>query len=103
MKVPASVKSKRPHSNKSTLKKAKRPAASGSGKASAVSRKANALEVETSPALKRIGWLIHGFSTRAGGVTTCYSGGTLNLGFTPADGRENVIENRRRLLLALGA
>src|SRR5262249_11748013 len=102
MKVPASVKSKR-RSKKSTLKQATRPATSGSSKASAVSCKVNGLEVERSPALQRMGWLFHGFSTRAGGVTTCYSGRTLNLGFTQSDDRENVIENRRRLLLDLGA
>src|SRR5262249_19562249 len=102
MKVPASVKSKR-RSKKSTLKQAGRPVASGPRKSSAVSGKANAPEVETSPVLQQMGWLIHGFSTRAGGVTTCYSGKTLNLGFTAADSRQNVIENRQRLLLALGA
>lgn len=51
-------------------------------------------------------WLIHGFSTRTGGVTTAYRpsqrAGELNLGFTPTDTRENVVENRRRFLKALG-
>jgi YfiH family protein len=52
-------------------------------------------------------WLVHGFSTRTGGVTTAYRpgqrAGELNLGFTASDERENVAENRRRLLEALGA
>jgi YfiH family protein len=52
-------------------------------------------------------WLIHGFSTRTGGITTAYRpdqrSGELNLGFTDTDTRENVIENRRRFLKALGA
>lgn len=52
-------------------------------------------------------WLVHGFSTRTGGVTTVYRpgqrAGELNLGFTQADTRENAIENRRRFLEALGA
>jgi YfiH family protein len=44
----------------------------------------------------------HGFTTRAGGVS---SGGfaSLNLGMKWGDARENVLENRRRLLVASGA
>jgi copper oxidase (laccase) domain-containing protein len=34
------------------------------------------------PALKRIPWLVHGFSTRLGGHSSTYGKGTLNLGFT---------------------
>ncbi|HEY6448666.1 MAG TPA: peptidoglycan editing factor PgeF [Acidobacteriaceae bacterium] len=52
-------------------------------------------------------WLVHGFSTRTGGVTKAYRPGQrtgeLNLGFTQADTQENVAENRRRFLEALGA
>ncbi len=52
-------------------------------------------------------WLLHGFSTRTGGVTTAYRpaqrSGELNLGFTASDTRDNVLENRRRFLEALGA
>jgi len=52
-------------------------------------------------------WLVHGFSTRAGGVTRAYRpgqrAGELNLGFTGTDTRENVLENRRRFREALGA
>ena len=52
-------------------------------------------------------WLVHGFSTRTGGVTTAYRpaqrSGELNLGLTASDTRENVLENRRRFLQALGA
>jgi YfiH family protein len=51
-------------------------------------------------------WLVHGFSTRTGGVTAAYRPGQrtgeLNLGFSASDSRENVIENRRRLLAAFG-
>ena len=51
-------------------------------------------------------WLIHGFSTRTGGVSTAYRpgqpAGELNLGFTQTDARDNVFENRRRFLKALG-
>ncbi len=52
-------------------------------------------------------WLIHGFSTRTGGITMAYRpdqrAGDLNLGFTESDSRDNVLENRRRFLRAVGA
>jgi len=47
------------------------------------------------------GWLWHGFSTRMGGVSRAYCAegapGELNLGFTAADAREAVHQNRRLL------
>lgn len=55
------------------------------------------------PALSKIRWLIHGFSTRTGGSSTVYGGRTLNLGFTKEDAREDVEKNRSKLLLELGA
>ena len=63
----------------------------------------NKLQVLQAPALKKIPWLVHGFSTRPGGVTNCYGGKSLNLGFTKDDSRDNVEKNRRRFLVALGA
>jgi polyphenol oxidase len=42
-------------------------------------------------------WLRHGFSTRLGGISTVYSGNTLNLGFTKEDDPASVRENRRLL------
>jgi YfiH family protein len=53
--------------------------------------------------LKKLRWLGHGFSTRTGGVSTCYGGKSLNLGLTPDDTTENAERNRKRFLLALGA
>lgn len=53
--------------------------------------------------LKRLPWLVHGFSTRRRGFTTCYGGRTLNLGYTKEDSREAVDKNRKRFLLAAGA
>jgi YfiH family protein len=47
------------------------------------------------------GWLRHGFSTRAGGVSTVYEGETLNLGWTKEDDPAAVKENRRRFLAAV--
>ena len=55
------------------------------------------------PAFTKIPWLVHGFSTRPGGVTELQDERTLNLGFTESDTRENVLENRRRFQSALGA
>jgi YfiH family protein len=43
----------------------------------------------------------HGFSTRRGGVSLAPNG-ILNLGYVPWDSRDNVDENRRRFLSALG-
>ena len=43
-------------------------------------------------------WLRHGFSTRAGGVSSIYEGRSLNLGWTKEDEAANVAENRRRFV-----
>ena len=49
-------------------------------------------------------WLVHGFSTRAGGFTTVFGPkGDLNLGFGKHDSRESVEKNRKKFLSALGA
>ncbi len=65
------------------------------------------IEIVRAPAFQRVPWLMHGFSTRTGGVSHVYApgqrAGELNLGFTASDSRENVLENRRRFLEALGA
>jgi len=54
-------------------------------------------------ALSKLPWLIHGFSTKPGGLSNADGEKVLNLGFTEWDTRENVLENRRRFLSALGA
>jgi YfiH family protein len=51
----------------------------------------------------RVRWLIHGFSTRIGGVSEAYGGHALNLGYTKHDTHAAVDENRFILLRALGA
>ena len=53
--------------------------------------------------MQALPWLVHGFTTRAGGVSSCYGGQSLNLGLTSHDSRENVQRNRLLLLEALGA
>ena len=55
------------------------------------------------PALAKLPWLVHGFSTCPGGVSLLDDEKVLNLGFTKWDSSENVLENRRRFQSALGA
>jgi|SRR5579862_734312 len=51
--------------------------------------------------LSKIRWLVHGFSTREGGVSRAYGGHALNLGFTKQDSRSAVERNRRIFLRQL--
>ena len=55
------------------------------------------------PALLKFPWLIHGFSTKPGGVSDQGGEKVLNLGYTDWDTKENVLENRRRFQSALDA
>ena len=66
-------------------------------------RKTPTIKILTSEKLAEIPWLLHGFSTRQGGVTKEYGGQQLNLSFTPEDAPENVERNRQRLLRKLKA
>jgi hypothetical protein len=43
-------------------------------------------------------WLMHGFSTRLGGVSEVYGPAELNLGWTASDDPARVAENRQRLV-----
>jgi len=61
------------------------------------------VRILTSEKLAEIPWLLHGFSTRQGGVTREYGGQQLNLGFTAEDSSKNVERNRERLLRKLKA
>jgi polyphenol oxidase len=66
---------------------------------------ANGVEWIPVPGWDRHRWLWAGFSTRRGGVSTCYAPdgapGELNLGLTAEDERENVLRNRRLLAEAV--
>jgi YfiH family protein len=53
--------------------------------------------------LKRLPWLVHGFSTRRAGFSHVYGKNSLNLGFTKGDKRSAVERNRAEFLLHLGA
>jgi YfiH family protein len=63
----------------------------------------NKLQLLRSAKLEKLPWLVHGFSTRLGGVSPVYGGRALNLGFTPEDSRAAVERNRQRFLKELGA
>jgi polyphenol oxidase len=74
-------------------------------------REVGGVRVLQAAALSRIPWLVHGFSTRPGGVSELVGRSqttpqnvekVLNLSFTDWDTRENVLENRRRFVSALG-
>jgi polyphenol oxidase len=80
-----------------------------SAKAPSNPKTAAPIEIVRIETWKGFPWLRHGFSTRAGGVTEAYRRGEddkrldLNLGFTTHDSEQNVLENRRRFLAALGS
>ncbi len=61
----------------------------------------NELEVLQVEEWKQYEWLLHGFSTRDGGISQVYGGSTLNLGWTKEDDSTSVAENRRRFLGAV--
>jgi hypothetical protein len=70
---------------------------------SAHPRKSNSLTLLQSADLKRVPWLVHGFTKRPGGFSAIYGSRTLNLGFTKDDIRANVERNRKAALVAAGA
>ncbi len=53
--------------------------------------------------LSKVPWLVHGFSTRAGGFSRAYGKNDLNLGFTKDDTRTNVERNREAFLRSIAA
>lgn len=61
------------------------------------------LQLLHSSQLAKLSWLVHAFSTRAGGASRVYGGNALNLGFTKDDSRAAVERNRELLLKQLGA
>jgi YfiH family protein len=65
--------------------------------------RAQSIEVLRADTFANLPWLVHGFSTREGGVSTCYGGKTLNLVQTEHDTHANVERNRALFLKAVGA
>jgi YfiH family protein len=75
-------------------------------------RRSAGLQILESPALTRLSWLAHGFSTRPGGASELPEPArgsksrterVLNLGFTDWDTRARVTENRAKFFRAIGA
>ena len=65
-------------------------------------RKTGGLEVLQLAAFRKLPWLVHGFSTRSGGVSELNGEKVLNVSFMDWDQRENVEENRRCFQAAVG-
>jgi len=61
------------------------------------------LQVLEAKSMQHLPWLVHGFSTRGGGFSRRYGGGSLNLGFTRDDSRATVERNRQAFLEKIGA
>jgi YfiH family protein len=61
------------------------------------------VHVVESRALGKLGWLVHGFSTRPGGASVLDGMPSLNLGFTDWDERDRVTANREKFIAALDA
>ena len=80
----------------------RKPYASTSGGDGWTEHVSKGLRILQVPKLAKIPWLVHGFSTRPGGVSDLEGQKVCNLGFAEWDARENVLENRRRFVGALG-
>jgi YfiH family protein len=65
--------------------------------------KSGGLQIVQLEPFGKLSWLVHGFSTRLGGVSELNGEKLLNLSFMDWDQRPNVEANRRRLQNAVGA
>lgn len=59
------------------------------------------VDILRAASLTKLPWLVHGFSTRVGGVSKVYGSNALNLGFTAHDTKAAVEANRRNFISAL--
>lgn len=64
---------------------------------------ATAMDVLRIPSWAQYEWLLHGFSSRSGGISSAYGGHTLNLGWTKEDDAASVRENRQRFVDSITA
>jgi YfiH family protein len=94
------------------IRKVRKPPIQRSTQDSWIERTSHGVRILQVSALNTLPWLVHGFSTRPGGVSSLVDRSAVaqekvekvcNLGFTEGDTRENVLENRRRFQSALGA
>jgi purine-nucleoside/S-methyl-5'-thioadenosine phosphorylase / adenosine deaminase len=81
----------------------KAKAAPRRGSAAWTLRRARGLQIVESRALVKLGWLVHGFSTRPGGESVLDGKHALNLGFTDWDESERVAANRAKFAAAIAA
>ncbi len=66
-------------------------------------RRVAGIDLLTADRLAEIPWLVHGFSTRAGGASDLRGARVLNVGLTKWDSARAVEQNRGKLLRALGS
>ena len=66
-------------------------------------RNRDAINVLSASSFSDLPWLLHGFSTRLGGVSRICGGGALNLGFTKDDSKAAVERNRSLFLKGIAA
>jgi YfiH family protein len=94
------------------IREVRKPAIQRSSQNSWTQRTSHGVRILQAVALNKLPWLVHGFSTRPGGVSPLANRSAvahekvekvLNLGFAQWDTRENVLENRRCFQSALGA
>lgn len=78
------------------------PAAAGRDDAW-VTLRSGGVQILQATALRKFPWLVHGFSTRPGGVSRRDGHPVLNLGHADWDTRQNVLANRAKVLAALDA
>lgn len=83
-----------PTTNKTIARQARRKGAQEQG--------ASSVSILHAGVFAGLSWLVHGFSTRQGGVSTCYGGQSLNLGLTQHDNPRNLHRNRDLFISALG-
>jgi len=66
-----------------------------------ITKGAKVPEVLRAASFAKLPWLVHGFSSRAGGSSKCYGGHALNLGFTTHDSKAAVERNRQAFISAV--
>jgi YfiH family protein len=96
-------KAKRKVRKRATVRQPFPSVSSGPSTSDWIERKVRGVQVLQVPALTKLPWLVHGFSTRPGGISPLDAETVLNLGFNEWDSKENVLENRRRFQSTLGA
>lgn len=90
---------------KSSRRGGAKPRAAKSGKIAPpwTLQKSRSLQILQLAPFSKLSWLVHGFSTRTGGVSAREGEKLLNLGFIEWDTPDNVNKNRREFQAALGA